>query len=286
MFYLSMLEQVSYQQIKQEREANEIFPRIKRAPAKFFQRKQVATAKGNEQQQLPGGKLLGAYLYGGFTKDANVPDNTMENETKFHVPLSMFSRAEVDSKVKAQHRKKIQSARLDYMRIPQIPSDSDDENDETDEIIEDIKGLSLIRTPYFRIPTIMTQKKRRIDRIKNRHLKGNRLKRINMLLFDRKLSAEKNKQRFASDDEGYFNDPPKMVENPKMASVEYQPQLGSRESSPLPAVSDKKKVAETFESPYRYWPFLSFCIIFFLHALKFSSGNKKIKMFFMKLGSH
>lgn len=251
------LQQVSYQQIKQEREANEIFPKIKRAPRKFFERK--------EKQQMPGAEHLGGYLYGGFTKHGgdnndddgeNGGDPTMQNETKFHVPLSMFSRAEVESKVRAIYRKKIQSARLDYMRIPQIPSDSDDD---PDDVLEDIKGLYLVRTPYFRIPAITTQKKKRSERIKSKFLQGNRLKRINALLFDRKESAERNKQKYAVD-EGYIS--PELLlkgknfdENGEEMSIDFDA------TSPVVLVEnvdadgggdeDGKKEVRIFSSDYR-----------------------------------
>lgn len=181
------LQQVSYQQIKQEREANEIFPKIKR-PQKIFNASKIRTRK-----ELPGSEHLAGYLYGGFTKVPTTPDITMVNQTKFNVPLTMFSRAHFESKARALSRKKIQNARLDYMKIPQIPSDSED----SDENFEDIKGLSLIRTPYFTIPTIKSHKVKRTERLKSKHLKGNRLKRINMLLFDRKMSAEKHKMKYA-----------------------------------------------------------------------------------------
>ena len=225
------LQQVSYQQIKQEREANEIFPKVKKMPKKFFNK---AKDKKDLSQQFPGAEHLGGYLYGTYPKI--VADKTMENETKFHVPLTMFSRAEVESKIRASCRNKIQSARLEYMKIPQIPSDSDDESDE---VLEDGVGLGLIRTPYFRIPTVFSQKKRRIDRLKNKHLKGNRLKRINMLLFDRKASAEKNKEKYAGSDSDRFSF--KRTDSPLL--------LRSKESSPLPMIEEK--VEKVFDSGYK-----------------------------------
>lgn len=238
------LQQVSYQQIKQEREANEIFPKVKRTPKKFFQRKE---GKGKEQEKLPGAEHLGGYLYGGFSKsDTAETDPTMKNQTKFHVPLSMFSRAEAETTVRSIYRKKAQRARMDYMKIPQIPSDSDD--DDSDDVIEDIKGLFLVRTPYFRIPTIMTQKKKRSERIKTKFLQGNRLKRINALLFDRKESAERNKQKYAFN-EGYFS--------PELLKQQEKREFGdedreSKESSPLPVIDEEKKETKTFASDYRF----------------------------------
>lgn len=262
------LQQVSYQQIKQEREANEIFPKIKRAPKKFFERK--------EQQQLQGAEHLGGYLYGGFTKQtsATAADPSMENQTKFHVPLSMFSRAEVESKVRAMCRRKIQTARLNYMNIPQIPSDSDDD---PDDVLEDIKGLCLVRTPYFRIPAITTQKKKRSERIKSKFLQGNRLKRINALLFDRKESAERNKQKYAVD-EGFIS--PELLkgkifdENGEEMSIDSQSRGSMESSSPaLDDVEGGRKEVKTFSSDYRFDS--SFLIKFLL-----PTSEKFFKLFF------
>lgn len=248
------LQQVSYQQIRQEREANEIFPRMKNTQKKFFDRSKKAKVaveqkkkKDEKQQYLPGVEHLAGYLYGGFPrKDERMIDKTMENQTKFHVPLTMFARAEVESKVRAVCRKKVQSARLDYMKIPQIPSDSEDDDDNSNDIIEDSKRLSFVRTFNFRVPAVAFQKKKRSERIKSKYLKGNRLKRINMLLFDRKMSAEKNKQRYAVDENNIAEGKDKM----RMGSIESQ-LMGRKESSPQPAVTQETNVIKTFESDYR-----------------------------------
>lgn len=239
------LQQDSYQQIKKEREANEIFPKIKRTPKKFFHREKY---EKEEQEKLPGAEHLGGYLYGGFSStDKNEIDPTMKDKTKFHVPLSMFSRAEAESMMRSIYKKKAQRARMDYMKIPQIPSDSDNDSDD---VIEDIKGLHLIRTPYFRVPTIMTQKKKRSERIKTKFLQGNRLKRINALLFDRKESAERNKQKYAFN-EGCFS--PELLKQQEKRDYgdENLPDRASKESSPLPVI-DEKKETKSFASDYRF----------------------------------
>lgn len=236
------LQQVSYQQIKQEREANEIFPKVKRAPKKFF------SQKGSDE--LPGAEHLAGALYGGFSKSEKTEtDPTMKNQTKFHVPLSMFSRAEAESTVRSIYRKKAQRARMDYMKIPQIPSDSDDDSDD---VIEDIKGLYLVRTPYFCIPAITTQKKKRSERIKTKFLQGNRLKRINALLFDRKDSAERNKQKYAFN-EGFFS--PELLKKQEGGEFEKDegetsPGRESREISPVLRVEEEKK-EKVYGSEYR-----------------------------------
>lgn len=228
------LQQVSYQQIKQEREANEIFPKVKRPPKLF-----TGDRKSKDKPYtLPGAEHLGGYLYGGFTEDTG-PDITMENQTKFNVPFSMFTRAAVESKVRAMHRKRIQSARLDYMNIPQIPSDSEN----SDDIFEDIKGLSLRRTPYFLVPTITHTKVKRMERLKSKHLRGNRLKRINMLLFDRKVSADKYRQMYALDEAELVQ----TDEKPEEGAIVQQ---SSKCATPLPEIV-QKRTAKVFDSQYR-----------------------------------
>lgn len=236
------LQQVSYQQIKQEREANEIFPKVKKPPKKYFEK---SKSKKKEHQKFPGAEHLGGYLFGTYPKN-DIQDQTMENETKFRVPLTMFSRAEVESKIRAVCRNKVQNARLEYMKIPQIPSDSEDDDD-SDEIFEDSKGLSLVRTPYFRIPAIHPQKKRRIDRLKNKHLKGNRLKRINFLLFDRKASADKARQKLSESESDHIS----VMKDQRETSSESPLLMRSKESSPMPMIVKEEKVERVFQSDYR-----------------------------------
>lgn len=191
-----------------------------------------------EPNLLPGSEHLGGYLYGGFTKGA-VPDATMDNQTKFNVPLTMFSRAKVESKVRAKCRKKIQSARLEYMKIPQIPTDSEN----SDEIFEDIKGLSLVRTPYFLMPTITHTKVKRMERLKSQHLKGNRLKRVNLLLFDRKMSVEKYKQKYATNE---------IIPLNSLSEVLIEDDEAMRNDNDiLPDIYKKKPVDRNFDSVYR-----------------------------------
>jgi hypothetical protein len=216
------LQQVSLQQIKQEREANEIFPRPKytRLP-KISSQKQ----KREKKDVIPGSQHIAGANFGGFIENTG-PDSIMENQTKFHVPLSMFSRAEIESKKRALNRKKLITARLDYMKIPQIPSDSDEENGD-DEVLEDIKGLSLVRTPYFTIPTVTHGKVKRIERLKNRYLQGNRLKRVNLLLFDRKMTPSESSKTENTEEKNMKEVDEELVENDAKVDDENQTQLPS-----------------------------------------------------------
>ena len=239
------IQQVSNQQIRQEREANEIFPKVKKPPKVFIAEK----TRKKKTNLLPGSEHLGGYLYGGFTKDTG-PDETMMSQTKFNVPLSMFSRAQVESKVRAIYRRKIQIARMAALNIPQIPTDSEDSDDD---VLEDIKGLSLVRTPYFLMPTVKHSKVKRMERLRSKHLKGNRLKRINMLLFDRKLSTEKYKLRYAASSESnliseHKSDDSKDEE--ERETLETSKEEKSKSSTLLPDI-EQKPIEKSFESEYR-----------------------------------
>lgn len=129
--------------------------------------------------------------------------------------------------------------------LPQIPSDSEN----SDDIFEDIKGLSLVRTPYFRIPTITHTRVKRMERLRSKHLKGNRLKRINMLLFDRKLSAEKYRQKYASSDVD-FDVTRKGEEDSDEGEREPHGKPGKSSPILLPAIEEQPK-QKTFDSQYR-----------------------------------
>lgn len=182
---LQALQQVSLQQIKQEREANEIFPKSKNSKLpKIF----LSGQRRAKKDVIAGAEHLAGAMFGPFIENKG-PDKIMANQTKFHVPLSMFSRATVETRKKALSRKKLIKARLDYMKIPQIASDSEGEGGE-DDVLEDIKELSFVRTPFNLIPTVHHGKRSRTERLKTAtNLRGNRLKRINLLLFDRKVSV-------------------------------------------------------------------------------------------------
>lgn len=162
-----VLQQASFQQSKQEREMNQVFPKIREKRKKKFQKCKVKNP-------------IAGYLYGSFTKSLEF-DHAMNKQTKFGVPLSMFTRASQDAKVRSIYRKKLQLSRLEYMKIPTIPSDSESEED----VMEDIKNISLVRTPFnTRVPKITTKRVKRMDRLKSKYLTGNRLKRVGLLLFD------------------------------------------------------------------------------------------------------
>ncbi|XP_055638707.1 uncharacterized protein LOC129776844 [Toxorhynchites rutilus septentrionalis] len=136
---------------------------------------------------------LEGYMYGPFTKLPRL-DPLLKNETKFGIPLSLLVRSYREMDLKKEGERSVINTRLSHMRIPLCPRSSDESSDDDDKM-EEVKMLSFIRTPYFRIPTIRTQKKRRKDRLRSRWLKKDRLKRITMLLYDRSEENMKCKKR-------------------------------------------------------------------------------------------
>ncbi|XP_049279578.1 uncharacterized protein LOC125761983 [Anopheles funestus] len=124
------------------------------------------------------------HMYGPFTR-LPIEDPLLENETKFGIPLSLLVRSYREMDTKKEGERNLIDTRLSHMRIPLCPKSSDSSEDEDQ--MEEVKILSFLRTPYFPIPTIKRQKKRRKDRLRSRWLQKNRLKRITMLLYDRSL---------------------------------------------------------------------------------------------------
>ncbi|XP_058447607.1 uncharacterized protein LOC131427993 [Malaya genurostris] len=123
------------------------------------------------------------HMYGPFTKLPRL-DPLLENETKFGIPLSLLVRSYREMDSAKEGERNLINTRLAHMRIPLCPKSSDESSDDDDKM-EEVKILSFLRTPYFRIPTVRTQRKRRKDRLRSRWLKKDRLKRITMLLYDR-----------------------------------------------------------------------------------------------------
>lgn len=142
---------------------------------------------------------IAGYMYGEFTK---MP-NPGKKATKFGIPLSMLERAKDDAEKQKEKDKKLRRARIAHMKLPLY---FEDENSEEDDVVETVKALTLIRTPFLRLPKIKTQKKRRRDRLRTKYLKQDRLKRITMLLYDRsydpnfKESLEKSEKSLEKDE--------------------------------------------------------------------------------------
>ncbi|XP_058060514.1 uncharacterized protein LOC131211161 [Anopheles bellator] len=132
------------------------------------------------------------HMYGPFTR-LPIEDPLLANETKYGIPLGLLVRSYREMDTKKEGERNLVDTRLSHMRIPLCPKSSDSSEDEDQ--MEEVKILSFIRTPYFPIPTIKRQKKRRKDRLRSRWLQKNRLKRITMLLYDRSLENMKAGRR-------------------------------------------------------------------------------------------
>lgn len=135
-------------------------------------------------------KITG-YMYGPFTRPAT-PDPLTQSENKFGIPKSMTDRV-----VRFEQRDAVQSEVLRRQRTekmgmhqPPMSDDSDDENEST----LNVKHLALVRTPYFVVPTIRMDRVKRMERYCNKYLRGDRLKRINLLLRDDNRPKKETKE--------------------------------------------------------------------------------------------
>lgn len=130
------------------------------------------------------------YMYGKFTKIPK-PDKMMKNQDKFGIPNSMIERAEkIHEQIRIDKRQQ-RHERLKHMNMPMFNSNYEDlSRDNDDDVFEDVKTLSLVRTPYFLMPKIKTKKCKRGERLRSKFLKDDRLRRITMLLFDRSLNQD------------------------------------------------------------------------------------------------
>lgn len=154
---------------------------------------------------------LGTYLYGPFSKQRSSDKLTIE-ENKFGIPNTMLHRYNIENKKRKIKKQALRQARLDHMGLLMPPSGEYS----SDESVEEIKTLALIRTPYFVIPKIKTQQKKKADRFKNEYLPRAGLRRITMLLYDRTLAAKKDKTKKKKDE------PPRFVipgERPTMKKI-------------------------------------------------------------------
>lgn len=134
-------------------------------------------------------KHLSGYMFGPFTKTPT-PDKLTKEGDKFGIPKTMTDRAKRwHKKQKIQHNV-LRRVRLSHMGFVQPPSK--DESSDDNESVQEVKKLALVRTPYFIIPTIRISQVKKKDRFRNKYLRGDRLKRINLLMGDR--SKNKSKQ--------------------------------------------------------------------------------------------
>lgn len=133
-------------------------------------------------------KHLSGYMFGPFEKTPT-PDKLTKDGDKFGIPKTMTDRAKrYHKKQKIQHNV-LRRVRLSHMGFVQPPSK--DESSDDNESVQEVKKLALVRTPYFIIPTIRISQVKKKDRFRNKFLRGDRLKRINLLMSDRSKSRSK-----------------------------------------------------------------------------------------------
>lgn len=127
-------------------------------------------------------KHISGYMFGPFQKTPT-PDQLTKDGDKFGIPKTMTDRAKrCHKKQKIQHNV-LRRVRLSHMGFVQPPSK--DESSDDNESVQEVKKLALVRTPYFIIPTIRISQVKKKDRFRNKFLRGDRLKRINLLMGDR-----------------------------------------------------------------------------------------------------
>lgn len=141
-------------------------------------------------------KHISGYMYGPFTKQPT-PDKLTQDGDKFGIPFTMTDRAKRFYKKRRIQHNVLRRVRLSHMGFEQPPSKDVSSDDES---VQLVKKLALIRTPYFIVPTIKISQVKRKDRFRNKFLKKDRLKRINLLMNG---TRRKNKNQVA-DEENIF----------------------------------------------------------------------------------
>lgn len=128
-------------------------------------------------------KHISGYMYGPFT---NMPSNDKltQDGNKYNIPNTMLDRAKRQHKKQKIQENTLRRVRLSHMGFERPPSK---EHSSDDESIQNVKKLALIRTPYCIIPTIKISRVRKKDRFRNKFLKKDRLRRINMYLNEKQL---------------------------------------------------------------------------------------------------
>lgn len=128
------------------------------------------------------------YMYGPFTRPPS-PDGQMSKSNKFGIPTTMTERAKRFEKRQSIQDAVVRRARLDSLGFEQ-PPDKEDSSDDNESLMN-VKKLALIRTPYFTVPTIRIDKVKRTKQFRNKFLRKDRLKRINLLMRDEKDDSHK-----------------------------------------------------------------------------------------------
>lgn len=143
-------------------------------------------------------KHLGGYMYGPFAKTPT-PDQLTKDGDKFGIPKTMTDRAKRYHKIQKIQHNVLRRVRLSHMGFVQPPSK--DESEDENESVQEVKKLALVKTPYFIIPTIRIVQVKKKDRFRNKFLRGERLKRINLLMGDRSKRSKQDGSNVVETDE-------------------------------------------------------------------------------------
>ncbi|XP_055691510.1 uncharacterized protein LOC129794691 [Lutzomyia longipalpis] len=119
-------------------------------------------------------------MYGPFPRPL-ARDSLTQSHDKFFIPHTMTKRAEEYFRKRKVQNRTLRRARLLHMKTP-LPPASDCSSDDS---VENVKSLTLIKTPYFVIPTFRYVPRKKKERLRNRFMSQNQLRRIRMLLYDR-----------------------------------------------------------------------------------------------------
>lgn len=192
------------------------------------------------------------HMFGPLHNGPIGPDKLTVHSDKFGVPMTMINRvrkAHRKRKIRESVLRKVRFAHMGYIQPPDRDESSDNES------MENVKKLALIRTPYFVIPTIKISQVKRKDRFRNKFLRKDRLKRINLLLSDRRNSAER-REHFKYSDEVYEDDDLEAMENDAVGMTKKHQffakffQLSTKKKSELKRLPEKEKYYELILNKY------------------------------------
>lgn len=193
------------------------------------------------------------HMFGPLQKPIG-PDKLTVHSDKFGVPMTMINRvrkAHKKRKIRESVLRKVRFAHMGYIQPPDRDESSDNES------LENVKKLALIRTPYFVIPTIKISQVKKKDRFRNKYLKKDRLKRINLLLSDRRTSAERRDHSpYSSDQVDESDDDLEAGEGDAIGMTKKHEffakffQLSTKKKSELKRAPEKEKYYELILNKY------------------------------------
>lgn len=190
------------------------------------------------------------HMFGPFTKPVT-PDKLTVQSDKFGVPSTMINRvrkAYNKRRIKESVLRRVRFAHMGYIQPPNRDESSDNES------LQKVKRLALVRTPYFVIPTIKISQVKKKDRFRNKFLKKDRLKRINLLLnyqgSSGKRDSDKEEGSDESDEEDIGDQKRGMGNSKKQQFFAKFFQLSTKKKSELKRVPVKAKYYKVIMDKY------------------------------------